>query len=178
MPDQNEIDRAFMARALELGARGLGRTWPNPSVGAVVVRDGPDGPVIVGEGHTQPGGRPHGEAMAFEQAGAAAMGGTLYVTLEPCAMCVGAIFHARIGRKRVNRRLDRIVALLDSSVFRLKLVTLAHRMVELRRRGVEERHGEHEAKRRNRGCDEPRLPHEARCGFLRITAAGASRRGR
>jgi diaminohydroxyphosphoribosylaminopyrimidine deaminase/5-amino-6-(5-phosphoribosylamino)uracil reductase len=85
MPDQDEIDRAFMARALELGARGLGQTWPNPSVGAVVVRHGPDGPVIVGEGRTQPGGRPHGEAMAFEQAGAAASGGTLYVTLEPCS---------------------------------------------------------------------------------------------
>ena len=48
MPDQDKIDRAFMARALELGARGLGQTWPNPSVGAVIVRDGPDGPVIVG----------------------------------------------------------------------------------------------------------------------------------
>jgi diaminohydroxyphosphoribosylaminopyrimidine deaminase/5-amino-6-(5-phosphoribosylamino)uracil reductase len=85
MPDQDAIDRAFMARALELGARGLGQTWPNPSVGAVVVRDGPDGPVVVGEGRTQPGGRPHAEAMAFENAGAAASGGTLYVTLEPCS---------------------------------------------------------------------------------------------
>lgn len=85
MPEQDEIDRAFMARALELGARGLGQTWPNPSVGAVVVQDGPNGPVAVGEGHTQPGGRPHGEAMAFEQAGARAAGGTLYVTLEPCS---------------------------------------------------------------------------------------------
>jgi diaminohydroxyphosphoribosylaminopyrimidine deaminase/5-amino-6-(5-phosphoribosylamino)uracil reductase len=85
MPDRSEIDRAFMARALELGARGLGQTWPNPSVGAVVVRDGPGGPVVVGEGYTQPGGRPHGEAMAFEQAGARAAGGTLYVTLEPCS---------------------------------------------------------------------------------------------
>lgn len=85
MPDQDAIDRAFMARALELGARGLGQTWPNPSVGAVVVRDGPGGPVVVGEGRTQPGGRPHAEAMAFEDAGAAASGGTLYVTLEPCS---------------------------------------------------------------------------------------------
>ncbi|MDU0340075.1 bifunctional diaminohydroxyphosphoribosylaminopyrimidine deaminase/5-amino-6-(5-phosphoribosylamino)uracil reductase RibD [Bosea rubneri] len=85
MPDRDEIDRAFMRRALELGARGLGQTWPNPSVGAVVTRDGPDGPVVVGAGHTQPGGRPHGEAMAFEQAGPAAAGGTLYVTLEPCS---------------------------------------------------------------------------------------------
>lgn len=85
MPDQDEIDRAFMARALELGARGLGQTWPNPSVGAVVVRDGPGGPVVVGEGYTQPGGRPHGEAMAFDRAGDAASGATLYVTLEPCS---------------------------------------------------------------------------------------------
>jgi diaminohydroxyphosphoribosylaminopyrimidine deaminase/5-amino-6-(5-phosphoribosylamino)uracil reductase len=85
MSDQEAIDRAFMARALALGERGLGQTWPNPSVGAVVVRDGPGGSAIIGEGHTQPGGRPHGEAMAFEQAGAAAAGGTLYVTLEPCS---------------------------------------------------------------------------------------------
>lgn len=85
MPDQDEIDRAFMRQALELGARGLGQTWPNPSVGAVITRDGPDGPAVVGAGHTQPGGRPHGEAMAFEQAGALAAGGTLYVTLEPCS---------------------------------------------------------------------------------------------
>lgn len=85
MPDRDEIDRAFMRQALELGARGLGQTWPNPSVGAVITRDRPDGPAVVGAGHTQPGGRPHGEAMAFEQAGALAAGGTLYVTLEPCS---------------------------------------------------------------------------------------------
>ncbi|WP_332685156.1 bifunctional diaminohydroxyphosphoribosylaminopyrimidine deaminase/5-amino-6-(5-phosphoribosylamino)uracil reductase RibD [Bosea sp. (in: a-proteobacteria)] len=85
MPDREEIDRGFMRQALELGALGLGQTWPNPSVGAVVTREGPGGPVVVGAGHTQPGGRPHGEAMAFEQAGAAAAGGTLYVTLEPCS---------------------------------------------------------------------------------------------
>ncbi len=64
---------------------GLGRTFPNPSVGAVIV----NGPVgarrIVGRGVTQPGGRPHGEAMAFDQAGEAALGGTLYVALEPCS---------------------------------------------------------------------------------------------
>ena len=85
MAEAESDDVAFMRRALALGARGLGQTWPNPSVGAVVVRPGPDGPVVVGEGHTQPGGRPHGEAMAFEQAGALAAGGTLYVTLEPCS---------------------------------------------------------------------------------------------
>lgn len=82
---QDEIDRHFMARALALGARGLGSTWPNPSVGAVLVRHSPGGPVIVGEGYTQAGGRPHGEAMAFDAAGDCAAGATLYVTLEPCS---------------------------------------------------------------------------------------------
>ncbi|WP_198302153.1 bifunctional diaminohydroxyphosphoribosylaminopyrimidine deaminase/5-amino-6-(5-phosphoribosylamino)uracil reductase RibD [Bosea sp. AS-1] len=78
-------DRAFMAQALAYGARNLGATWPNPSVGAIVTRDTRDGPVVVARGLTQPGGRPHGEALAFARAGAAAMGGTLYVTLEPCS---------------------------------------------------------------------------------------------
>lgn len=71
----------WMGAALALAARGQGRTSPNPSVGCVVVRDG----VVVGRGWTQPGGRPHAEAMALEQAGAAAAGATVYVTLEPCA---------------------------------------------------------------------------------------------
>ncbi|MGL5361422.1 MAG: bifunctional diaminohydroxyphosphoribosylaminopyrimidine deaminase/5-amino-6-(5-phosphoribosylamino)uracil reductase RibD [Bosea sp. (in: a-proteobacteria)] len=84
-PEQQAIDLRFMGQALMLGARGLGSTWPNPSVGAVVTRDTPDGPVVVGRGYTQPGGRPHGEAMAFDMAGNAAAGGTLYVTLEPCS---------------------------------------------------------------------------------------------
>jgi diaminohydroxyphosphoribosylaminopyrimidine deaminase/5-amino-6-(5-phosphoribosylamino)uracil reductase len=78
-------DARFMGLALALGRRGLGSTWPNPSVGAVVVRQTASGPVIVGTGYTQPGGRPHGEAMAFDEAGLAATGGTLYVTLEPCS---------------------------------------------------------------------------------------------
>lgn len=79
------VDRAFMRQALAYGARGLGTTATNPSVGAIVTRDTPDGPMIVARGHTQPGGRPHGEAHAFSRAGAASMGGTLYVTLEPCS---------------------------------------------------------------------------------------------
>ena len=70
-----------MAHALRLAARGLGRTWPNPAVGCVIVKDG----VILGRGWTQPGGRPHAETMALAQAGAAARGATAYVTLEPCA---------------------------------------------------------------------------------------------
>src|SRR3989440_12884615 len=73
-------DARFMALALALGRRGLGRTWPNPAVGAVVTKDG----VIVGRGWTQPGGRPHAETEALSRAGAAARGAQLYVTLEPC----------------------------------------------------------------------------------------------
>ena len=73
-------DQRFMALALTLGRRGLGRTWPNPAVGAVIVKDS----VIVGRGWTQPGGRPHAEVEALRRAGEAARGATLYVTLEPC----------------------------------------------------------------------------------------------
>ncbi|KTT71054.1 bifunctional diaminohydroxyphosphoribosylaminopyrimidine deaminase/5-amino-6-(5-phosphoribosylamino)uracil reductase RibD [Sphingomonas sanguinis] len=70
-----------MGVALALADRGVGRTAPNPNVGCVIVRDGR----VVGRGWTQPGGRPHAEAMALAQAGAAARGATAYVTLEPCA---------------------------------------------------------------------------------------------
>ncbi len=70
-----------MAHALALGRRGMGQVWPNPAVGCVIVREGR----IVGRGWTRPGGRPHAEAVALEQAGEAARGATVYVTLEPCA---------------------------------------------------------------------------------------------
>lgn len=70
-----------MAAALSLAGRGRGRTAPNPNVGCVIVA----GKRVVGRGWTQPGGRPHAEAMALAQAGDAARGATAYVTLEPCA---------------------------------------------------------------------------------------------
>ena len=70
-----------MATALALGERGVGTTGNNPSVGCVIVKD----QKIMGRGWTQHGGRPHAEAMALEQAGIAAAGSTIYVTLEPCA---------------------------------------------------------------------------------------------
>jgi diaminohydroxyphosphoribosylaminopyrimidine deaminase/5-amino-6-(5-phosphoribosylamino)uracil reductase len=71
--DSTAADQRFMQLALTLGRRGLGRTWPNPAVGAVVVKDS----VIVGRGWTQPGGRPHAEPVALAQAGEAARGATL-----------------------------------------------------------------------------------------------------
>src|SRR5579871_4963868 len=98
--DLKAADLRFMQLALVLGRRGLGRTWPNPAVGAVVVRDG----VIVGRGWTQPGGRPHAEVEALARAGEAARGATLYVTLEPCSHvgksppCADAIIAAGIAR--------------------------------------------------------------------------------
>ncbi len=70
-----------MAAALALGARNLGLTWPNPSVGCRIVKDAR----VVGEGRTARGGRPHAEALALRAAGDAARGATVYVTLEPCA---------------------------------------------------------------------------------------------
>jgi diaminohydroxyphosphoribosylaminopyrimidine deaminase/5-amino-6-(5-phosphoribosylamino)uracil reductase len=97
-------DSRFMALALALGRRGLGNTWPNPAVGAVIVRDEGGAPVIVGRGWTQPGGRPHAEAEALRRAGAAARGATMYVTLEPCSHhgktppCADAVAAAGIAR--------------------------------------------------------------------------------
>ena len=90
-----------MRLALALGRRNLGRTWPNPSVGAVVVADGR----IVGQAVTAPGGRPHAEPLALAMAGAAARGATLYVTLEPCSHhgrtppCTDATIAAGIARE-------------------------------------------------------------------------------
>jgi diaminohydroxyphosphoribosylaminopyrimidine deaminase/5-amino-6-(5-phosphoribosylamino)uracil reductase len=93
-------DQRFMQLALTLGRRGQGRTWPNPAVGAVAVKDG----IVVGRGWTQPGGRPHAEPVALTHAGEAARGATLYVTLEPCSHvgksppCADAIIAAGIAR--------------------------------------------------------------------------------
>lgn len=93
-------DTLHMAHALGLGRRGLGQTWPNPAVGCVIV----NGTRTVGRGWTQPGGRPHAEVMALQQAGPRARGATAYVTLEPCAHhgqtgpCADALIAAGIAR--------------------------------------------------------------------------------
>jgi diaminohydroxyphosphoribosylaminopyrimidine deaminase/5-amino-6-(5-phosphoribosylamino)uracil reductase len=97
---QAERDEAFMRRALVLAARGRGRVSPNPMVGAVLVRGGR----VAGEGWHRALGEPHAEAVALERAGARARGGTLYVTLEPCAHqgrtppCVDAILASGVRR--------------------------------------------------------------------------------
>ncbi|HUR91218.1 MAG TPA: bifunctional diaminohydroxyphosphoribosylaminopyrimidine deaminase/5-amino-6-(5-phosphoribosylamino)uracil reductase RibD [Gemmatimonadaceae bacterium] len=89
-----------MRRALELAAKGWGHTAPNPMVGAVVV----SGDAVVGEGFHAAYGEPHAETVALEAAGDAARGGTLYVTLEPCAHrgqtppCTEAVIKSGVAR--------------------------------------------------------------------------------
>lgn len=90
-----------MAAAAALAARGRPLSRPNPAVGALVVKDGR----VAGRGWTMPGGRPHAEARALDQAGDAARGATLYVTLEPCAhesargpSCTSLVLAARPAR--------------------------------------------------------------------------------
>ncbi|MCK9994764.1 MAG: bifunctional diaminohydroxyphosphoribosylaminopyrimidine deaminase/5-amino-6-(5-phosphoribosylamino)uracil reductase RibD [Candidatus Krumholzibacteria bacterium] len=78
--DRAALDSCFMAEALALARSAKSRTWPNPPVGAVVVKDG----VIVGRGAHEGPGKLHAEPVALNEAGEAARGATLYVTLEPC----------------------------------------------------------------------------------------------
>lgn len=94
-------DAAWMAEAVALGESHRGRTAPNPNVGCVIVAQG----AKVGAGATQPGGRPHAEAVALAAAGARARGATVYVTLEPCAhdsprgpACAASLIEAGVAR--------------------------------------------------------------------------------
>ncbi len=89
-----------MRAALALARRSLGRTWPNPAVGCVLVKDGH----VIARGRTQDGGRPHAEVDALKHAGEAARGATVYVTLEPCSHfgksppCADALVRAGVSR--------------------------------------------------------------------------------
>lgn len=104
MPRASDVtaddDLRHMAHALRLARRGLGNVWPNPAVGCVIVA----GARVVGRGWTQPGGRPHAERMALDQAGPRGRGATAYVTLEPCGHhgrtppCAQGLIDAGIGR--------------------------------------------------------------------------------
>ncbi len=93
-------DIRWMSLALSLGRRGLGKVWPNPAVGCVLVKEGR----VVGRGWTADGGRPHAEARALAHAAGAAEGATAYVSLEPCAHhgrtppCAEALVAAGITR--------------------------------------------------------------------------------
>lgn len=98
-------DAHYMKMALELAARGNGTTWPNPSVGCVLVDfSDPSFPIVVGRGFTSARGRPHAEVNALAMAGDKARGVTAYVTLEPCSHhgktgpCAEALIKAGVGR--------------------------------------------------------------------------------
>ena len=99
---EKNIHNSFMQMAIALSRRGIGLSTPNPSVGVVIVKDD----TVIGRGVTAPGGRPHAERIALNQAGDAARGSTIYVTLEPCAKrsqqgavsCTDAIIGAGVVR--------------------------------------------------------------------------------
>lgn len=102
MPNSADLkaEPRHMARALQLAARGRSSTHPNPRVGCVIVRDGQ----VVGEGFHCRAGGPHAEVLALKDAGEAAKGADVYVTLEPCSHtgrtgpCVKALIDAKVGR--------------------------------------------------------------------------------
>ena len=80
-PKNTKIDYRFLKIAISLGYRNLGSTWPNPSVGCVIVKNNH----IIGVGNTAYQGRPHAEKIALDQAKSNAIDSTVYLTLEPCS---------------------------------------------------------------------------------------------
>jgi pyrimidine deaminase RibD-like protein len=100
-------DESWMRRAIGLARLRVGLAGDNPAVGCVIVADG----AVVGEAATAPGGRPHAEEQALDQAGAAARGATAYVTLEPCGeRSSGA---ASCGERLVQAGVARVVIACD-----------------------------------------------------------------
>jgi diaminohydroxyphosphoribosylaminopyrimidine deaminase/5-amino-6-(5-phosphoribosylamino)uracil reductase len=131
-----DLDRAMMARALALAAKGLYTTSPNPRVGCVVAH----GERVVGEGWHEKAGGPHAEVVALESAGAEAAGATVYLNLEPCSHqgrtppCVDLILSKKV--KRV------VAAMLDPNP------QAAHGGAKLAAAGVAFEHGLMEAEAR------------------------------
>jgi diaminohydroxyphosphoribosylaminopyrimidine deaminase / 5-amino-6-(5-phosphoribosylamino)uracil reductase len=97
-------DVAMMRLALAMARRGLGRSWPNPAVGAVVWMPTAEGPRVIARALTEAGGRPHAETEALRLAGPAARGAVMSVTLEPCSHhgktppCAEALVKAGLSR--------------------------------------------------------------------------------
>jgi diaminohydroxyphosphoribosylaminopyrimidine deaminase/5-amino-6-(5-phosphoribosylamino)uracil reductase len=133
---------SIMQRALELAATALGQTWPNPAVGAVLVKNNN----IIAEGATARSGRPHAETVAIAQAKENARGATLYVTLEPCSHygqtppCTDAIIKAGISKV--------VIACLDPNP-----QVNGKGITQLEAAGIKTTHGlcEAEARELNRG---------------------------
>lgn len=97
-------DETWMRRAIALARAHVGLTGDNPSVGCVIVQGG----AVVGEAATAPGGRPHAEEQALDQAGAAARGAAVYVTLEPCGERSAG--HASCGERLAAAGVARVFA--------------------------------------------------------------------
>ena len=87
-------DEKYMRLAMQLAGNAIGRTSPNPLVGAVIVKDNR----VVGCGWHRKAGTPDAEVHALNQAGELAQGADVYVTLEPCSMCAGALIQSRIKK--------------------------------------------------------------------------------
>jgi diaminohydroxyphosphoribosylaminopyrimidine deaminase/5-amino-6-(5-phosphoribosylamino)uracil reductase len=127
-----EADLHFMRLALELAKKGLGRTAPNPCVGAVIIRDGQ----IVGSGWHRKAGTPHAEVHAINEAGAACAGATLYVTLEPCnhtgrtPPCSRAVLAAGIARVVVGMADPNPVAAGGAAFLRSQGITVDMEILE------------------------------------------------
>jgi pyrimidine deaminase RibD-like protein len=120
-------DEAWMARAIALAKANLGLTGGNPSVGCVIVSEG----VVVGEGATAPGGRPHAEEVALEAADAAARGAVAYVTLEPCGeRSSGA---ASCGERLAQAGIVRVVVACEDA----SIMAAGRGLKRLREAGVE-----------------------------------------
>ena len=120
-------DARWLAAAAALAERARPLSRPNPGVGAIIVRDG----IVLGRGWTAQGGRPHAEAMALEQAGAAAQGATLYVTLEPCAhtssrgpSCADLVVASGLTRAVVGMR-DPDLRTADEGIARMQAAGIA-----------------------------------------------------
>ena len=100
MTDSASQDHYYMQTALNLSLRGQGNTWPNPSVGTIIVKN----KNVISRGWTQPNGRPHAEVVALKKNKKLFKGATLYSTLEPCSHfgktspCVDLIIKAKIRR--------------------------------------------------------------------------------
>lgn len=141
-PNEPAAPGEFMQRALELAREAIGRTSPNPSVGAVVVREGE----VVGEGAYLGPGTPHAEIVALEQAGEAARGATVYVTLEPCNHSVSREGEPRTpcARALIDAGVARVVYSLDDPDDR----TAGGGAASLASAGVEVTSGEGEAEAR------------------------------
>jgi diaminohydroxyphosphoribosylaminopyrimidine deaminase/5-amino-6-(5-phosphoribosylamino)uracil reductase len=132
-------DSDWLDAAARLAVRGRPLSRPNPAVGAIIVNHG----VVVGRGWTQPGGRPHAEAMALDQAGDRARGAIAYITLEPCA------HRSQRGPACADRLIESGVARVVAGIRDPDPRTAGQGLERLRAAGIDARDADHAASRRS-----------------------------